>query len=265
MLGEYDGSGNLIEETVWLEDLPVAVMQPNGTGGVNVFYIHSDHVQTPKAITRPADNAFVWRWDQDPYGTTSPNQNPSGLGAFVFNQRFPGQYYDSETGLNYNMARDYDPAVGRYVESDPIGLKGGINTYAYGNGNPLSNSDPSGLAPSGSLILHLLRQWGSNRGGPSCSNNDDERDRCRQVKADAIQHCADTTLPTRDYGVSFQRCVNKNIEDQGCGPGGTPLPQSTPVIPAPPPARDPNSSQNTTATSTLFLSLLGLLGALAVP
>jgi YD repeat-containing protein len=53
LLGEYDGNGNLIEETVWVYDLPVATLQPNGTGGVNVFYIHADHLNTPKAITRP--------------------------------------------------------------------------------------------------------------------------------------------------------------------------------------------------------------------
>ncbi len=57
----------------------------------------------------------------------------------------PGQYFDSEIGLNYNMARDYDPALGRYVESDPIGLDGGVNSYAYANLNPLAFVDPFGL------------------------------------------------------------------------------------------------------------------------
>jgi RHS repeat-associated protein len=67
-----------------------------------------------------------------------PNNNPSGLGALDFPLRFPGQYFDRETNLAYNYFRDYDPALGRYVKSDPIGLKGGLNTYLYVAGNPLS-------------------------------------------------------------------------------------------------------------------------------
>ncbi len=147
LLGEYDGSGNLIEETVWMGDVPVATLQPNGTG-VSVYYVHTDHLNTPRRITSPSTNAIVWRWDSEPFGTAAANQNPSGSGAtFVYNLRFPGQYYDAETGLSYNYFRDYDPATGRYVESDPIGIYGGINTYAYVDGYPLGLADPTGLAP----------------------------------------------------------------------------------------------------------------------
>jgi RHS repeat-associated protein len=88
----------------------------------------------------------VWRWDNlDPFGANLPNENPSGLGNFTCNLRLPGQYFDRETKLHYNYFRDYDPGIGRYVESDPIGLSGGINTYGYVGGNPISRSDPSGL------------------------------------------------------------------------------------------------------------------------
>lgn len=146
MLGEYDGTGALIEETVWLGDLPVATLRPKVGGGVDVYHIHADHLNAPRIVTRASDNAVVWRWDQDPFGRIAPDQNPTGLGTFVYNLRFPGQYFDPETGFNQNYFRDYDPSIGRYLQSDPIGLQGGINTYAYAQGNPVSYRDPSGLA-----------------------------------------------------------------------------------------------------------------------
>jgi RHS repeat-associated protein len=70
-------------------------------------------------------------------------QDVSGR-SFVYNLRLPGQYYDQKTGLNYNYFRDFDPSTGRYVESDPIGLATGVNTYAYVEDNPISGFDPLG-------------------------------------------------------------------------------------------------------------------------
>lgn len=88
------------------------------------------------------DSAGVVRWSADykPFGevniTTSDITN---------NLRFPGQYYDVETGLNYNYYRDYNPSIGRYIEADPIGLDGGINLFVYVANSPIIKIDPQGL------------------------------------------------------------------------------------------------------------------------
>jgi RHS repeat-associated protein len=148
LLGEYSNTGALVEETVWMGDVPVATLQPNGSG-ISIYYVHTDQLNAPRVITRPSDNAIAWRWDTDPFGTVVPNQNPAGLGTFAYNLRLPGQYYLPESGLNLNYFRDYDPQTGRYVESDPLGLFGGsASTYAYVHGNPISRVDPLGLDDS---------------------------------------------------------------------------------------------------------------------
>src|SRR5712691_3726093 len=89
----------------------------------------------------------VWRWDnQEPFARDLPNDDPGNTGnPFVFNLRFPGQYFERETGLSYNVMRDYDPGIGRYIQSDPIGLLGGSNTYLYVAADPLIRIDPKGL------------------------------------------------------------------------------------------------------------------------
>ena len=82
----------------------------------------------------------------EPFGTTAPETNPSGLGQFTFPLRMPGQYADAESGLFYNMNRQLDSSINRYTQSDSIGLAGGsLSPYVYADNNPLSNVDPNGL------------------------------------------------------------------------------------------------------------------------
>ncbi|MGH6839286.1 MAG: RHS repeat-associated core domain-containing protein [Methylocella sp.] len=140
LIGKYDGGGNLVQETVGLGDLPVAVLSPSGR-----FYVAPDHLGSPHQITN-AGGAVAWLWHHDPFGKGEPSDP---LGTFTYDLRFPGQFFDQSTKLHYNYFRDYDPRLGRYIESDPIGLKGGINTYAYAKGNPVGIIDPSGLGPFG--------------------------------------------------------------------------------------------------------------------
>ena len=146
LIGEYGGTGSLIEETVWFGEIPVATLRPNGSGGVDIYYIHTDQLNTPRRITRASDNILVWRWSSDPFGNGFVDEDPQGSGqTFGYNLRFPGQYYDPEAELAYNYHRDYDPELGRYVEPDPIGLKGGSSSiYVYVNDRPLRHVDPTG-------------------------------------------------------------------------------------------------------------------------
>jgi RHS repeat-associated protein len=116
-----------------------------GPAVAQVYFIEVDHLNTPRVVSN-ATSTTVWRWDQgEPFGNNPPDENPSGLGAFEFPLRLPGQYYDKETNLAYNYFRDYDPAIGRYTQSDPVGLDAGLNTYAYIRGNPLTYTDSRGL------------------------------------------------------------------------------------------------------------------------
>lgn len=152
LLGEYDANGSPLYESIYLADTPVALLKTTGTSAgnnlaVSVYNVYTDHLGTPRVVTRSSDEAIVWRWDaSESYGGSAANQDPNTLGTFVFNQRFPGQVFDAETGLFQNWHREYNPRIGRYLESDPIGLEGGINTYVYVDGNPTSFVDLSGTA-----------------------------------------------------------------------------------------------------------------------
>ena len=149
-LGEYNNTGVPTQQVIWMDDLPIGVLV-GATTEQKLHYIEADALGTPRVVvdpTRGASGTAVWNWDLqgEAFGTTAPNQNPDGdANQFVFNMRFPGQRYDSVSGMNYNYFRDYDPSTGRYVQSDPIGLNGGISTYGYVGGNPMRRTDPLGL------------------------------------------------------------------------------------------------------------------------
>ena len=99
LIGEYDASGAVRQELVYLADTPVASIRPAASGGIDIYPIYTDHLNTPRLITNAA-NRTVWEWPLDTFGAAPANENPSGLGTFSFNLRFPGQYYDAETGLH---------------------------------------------------------------------------------------------------------------------------------------------------------------------
>ena len=114
-------------------------------GGVDVYFIQPDHLDTPRVIVN-ATNQEVWRWDSAPFGETAANEQPTaGLPSFTYNLRFPGQQYDRETGTHYNYFRDYEAQTGRYVQSDPLGMNSGsFSNYAYVDSQSLTKYDDTG-------------------------------------------------------------------------------------------------------------------------
>jgi len=121
--------------------------------GSQLYFIHNDHLGTPQVVT-DKDQNVVWSTDKTPFGQL---ENESG--SIEQPIRFPGQYADPETGYYYNYYRDYDPSLGRYIQSDPIGLGDGPNTYTYVYNNPLSYTDPYGLSGFFGGLPNLVRPW----------------------------------------------------------------------------------------------------------
>jgi RHS repeat-associated protein len=154
VIAEIDAATGVTQrEYLYVDGQQVAVVDATGSANEAIYYVHTDHLTTPQKITNDSQTV-VWAADYEPFGKTSISTS-----TISSNTRFPGQYADEESGLHYNYFRDYDPGTGRYIESDPIGLQGGPNTYAYVHNRPLSNVDFLGLYTSA--------KWTS---GPSLSH-----------------------------------------------------------------------------------------------
>jgi RHS repeat-associated protein len=132
----------------------------------------------------------VWLWNHDPFGNGAP------LGA-TYELRFPGQFFDQATGLHYNYFRDYDPRLGRYIESDPIGLAGGINTYAYAGSNPLTRIDPRGLTDLSQVIGRIVKWCMGNGDGPDdqCAADQSLLNMLRQQLMDVKPNFGGNVIP----------------------------------------------------------------------
>lgn len=202
----------------------------NSTAQDKVVYLQTDHLGTPRAATDAAKRV-VWRWEMqsDAFGADGAQQDPDGDGvATIIYLRFPGQYYDAESGLHYNWNRYYDPSLGRYISSDPIGLAGGLNTFGYVGQSPLNQTDMNGLCPfcvavvpflggtatasstglgfwatgavvGGGLVVATLPGDTSSQGadssstdeGESCSPTEHAKDRAEQAKTDEHRQVGD--------------------------------------------------------------------------
>ena len=188
-------------------------------------YLHSDHLGRP-AFATDTDGEIIWDG-----GITTPfGVQIETLGALTQNLMFPGQYEDEETGFYYNWHRTYDPTLGRYLQSDPIGLAGGLNRYAYVGGNPMGAVDFEGLVtiahPSGGSITlpnpqlpaitrragvygavyaggYLTGYYGAAyyyylkhlaMQNEDCSNDNNSEADCKRIKNECIQGCSDFVL-----------------------------------------------------------------------
>lgn len=146
---DYDEKSRLVSESsgaatrdyIWMDNLPVGIVDGAGPA-TTIDFTHADGLGAPRAVTN-ATGTVVWQWAYpgNPFGQNSPASST----GYTLNQRFPGQYYDSESGTDYNISRTYEPSTGRYLQSDRIGLRGGASTYAYVSGSPLIRTDVYGL------------------------------------------------------------------------------------------------------------------------
>ena len=183
-LAELDGLGRITRQYVWLDDRLLAVLdpeqpqalKPRATGiwqearalvdalwealagrQARVSYVHADHLGAPVAMTDEGARP-IWSAAYAPFGkrigtdvaalvdaNTPVFTAPGGVAGIELELRLPGQWEDEESGLYYNDHRYYDPAQGRYLSADPLGLRGGLNAYAYVANNPIGYSDPLGL------------------------------------------------------------------------------------------------------------------------
>ena len=137
LISETNGNGNPRRDYVYLNGEPVAMKTYGGSAGW--YWFVNDHLGTPQKMVDEA-GSVVWAAAYAPFGEARVYSD-----EITNNLRFPGQYYDVETGLHYNWHRYYDPVTGRYWTPDPIGLDGGLNVYAYAGNDPVDFIDPLGL------------------------------------------------------------------------------------------------------------------------
>lgn len=237
----YDRKGRLLQEYttpitttpiahIWLGDLPLATEQSG-----NLYYTHPDHRSTTLRVT---DGAQALKWDAilTPFGETHslPAQ------ALTYGPRFPGQFIDNEgnTGWHQNWFRTYDPSLGRYAQSDPIGLRGGRNTYAYVSGNPIGFADAMGLIgvpirPSlpeiGNILKDLLRPppgvcYPKQSAEALRELAPDDPERCRKAIKQCREICTQTYVENPDdlpgsgpdMPGRLRRCVRECAQAHGC-------------------------------------------------
>ncbi len=207
LIGEYRNSDQAqIVEYIWLGDIPIAAEMAND----RLIYILTDHRGSPIRGYDAVTKANVWSLDTGPFGESAATVSVSGV---EINLRFPGMYYDKQTGLYYNHHRYYNPKWGRYMEPDPIGLEGGLNPFVYSNNDPINKVDPSGLGWKqlkliGSLFDDILAPLGREAIKRLSQNSSKEKSISENVKASSrIQE-------NRAQGKAFEQKVGADLKSK---------------------------------------------------
>ncbi len=230
---EFDSAGFEIQSYGYIPNTQWGTKPVFTKTSAGIFYYHLDHLGTPQVLTDKT-GTVVWSAQYAAFGLASV-----GVEQVVNNLRFPGQYFDVETGLHYNYFRYYDSTIGRYITSDPIGLKGGLNTYGYAVENPIRFFDYDGKnpiaigagvgsfgGPVGSVVgagvglligvglYLLLDDWEWDDG-----LTDDEKEYCRKERRSCAKQCEEA-MDDPDlcnvYGGSISKCI-RGCLPQLCG------------------------------------------------
>jgi RHS repeat-associated protein len=186
-------------DPLWLADRSLS-----GEWTAHVY--HNDHLWTPQRLTA-LDGAVTWSGRSEAFGLTV-----AVVDAIDNPLRFPGQYWDGDSGLDYNRFRDYRPSAARYAQADPVGLIGGINIFAYANQNPLMAFDELGLWAHFVICeaLNVAREYDSDR-------RDKARKRCRDLY-DAMMR---NTKETCDGKIAECNIIVQRIRDGWGGNSGS--------------------------------------------
>jgi RHS repeat-associated protein len=191
LIAESTPDGTITKEYLYIGKIRLALVDTiNG----EMFYYLNDRLGTPLIMTDDT-GTVVWEAYYRPFGDATINPNST----VENNLRFPGQYFDNETGFHYNYHRYYDPKIGRYLTADPVGIEGGINFFSYAENNPVNLIDPLGLYryPPGTMCPIIKCHWQELA---DCIN-----DRLKHTSPDTILQCL---MCAATRGMQQEACAN---------------------------------------------------------
>jgi RHS repeat-associated protein len=260
MLAEYGATNR---DYIWMDGIPVANVDMSGTTST-IAYVTADQLGTPRAVVDGSGNAlWAWTYQGNAWGEQQPTSN-----GYSYNLRFPGQYFDAETGLHQNVNRDYDPATGTYRQVDPIGYRSEQSSlYAYVAGNPISAVDPLGLCDQDKCkqLEEKIRKL-----------RDELAKRYSDLRLDELGLPPDGPMSIGGHQQQFQnkqtqlRRLLNDYDSQGCSGGLPGDAWGWATKPTPSPAQDsqnfaPNSegAAKAAVTAGALAAILAALGLLA--